>query len=932
MGSCCGSNSGADSKKKVLRNPFEDADGDEMSDGSQPKKIRGSYNLDGPSNVVGVVIRCFEQGLLYRIVDDNSLYFYNDSLEYEARIMYEIGSAGAEDLEYGPRTVVTKGRDGSMRVSLSLVPGETVHFLTGAAFRAAGFRSNFQLAPLTDERIARMRRDNEERLAVQMVQMQRYVGRQIPSLAASAAAGGLAVMAEPEMNLAARLCAANRMQYIDLSFPPLVQSIFGASHQVSWTSAGNLPWLRPGEFLPRSGPRSKVKVAQQVGAGSLVPGELGDFAFMCAIAALSEIKTLVQRLFPRSRLAGSLAAVGAYVVRICHDGRWVAVLVDSLLPCRGLRPAFARNGIDRAEMWPSLLQKAWAKIHGSYFALLRTDVCHALNDLTGYPVTKLDPEWEAAKRQRAEEANNPVAAASSRGKQSASNSLFESLKEYQANKFLVLLSTPSANDRAFAAGFGCRSTADLSQRYESSGLSLGYSYMVLKLVQHGGIRLVKLRNPWSRDKEWSGRFSDRDRATWNKYPELERACGGVQDRADGCFFMHFDDVLDYFDGGAVCRARVDWTDYRILGNFTGGVSSFALEITNHQRPSDTSSTSQHSSATFDLKNDKSPFGSFSIGAGSALGCEKSVKISITLTQRRTLHATAAVKRPDDNAIGNDNSNSSSRNNNKSRHRRSLSAHQHPPQQQTASRATSITTTKLVSNDQNAVLISLWRVDKADNSYVLIGNSTANPERTTSAFNYLYSRDVSVELTVPPGETVLVVPHAYNFLSAPLALAVQTSHRFSVPTDKSLIQDASSLSFSGRASGKSGKGKKSDSPSSSSSLSLEGDDYDEDNNYAGGGSDDDGVDNDGEDDDDDFNAPFGGGSGRSDKKKMRAMSARNLRGPRIPGVTAVLKKSPAHINSSATHARVTDLVRLPFQRRAADSEGKFFEAPPSAWLR
>ena len=63
---------------------------------------------------------------------------------------------------------------------------------------------------------------------------------------------------------------------------------------------------------------------------------------------------------------------GIYLVYFYVNGRKTPVIIDDFFPCPPLRgrqknyvPAFAK-GHD-AELWVMILEKAWAKLHGTYF-------------------------------------------------------------------------------------------------------------------------------------------------------------------------------------------------------------------------------------------------------------------------------------------------------------------------------------------------------------------------------------------------------------------------------------------------------------------------------------------------------------------------------------------------------------------------------------
>lgn len=105
--------------------------------------------------------------------------------------------------------------------------------------------------------------------------------------------------------------------------------------------------------------------------------------------ALKHQLIVVQALARQSWLVRQLATKlpdrrGMYEFKLYHHGHSERVIVDDFLPCLRDKkePLFLLN---KKELWPMLLQKAWVKPYGSYLKTLNVHPARMLYEMTGCP-------------------------------------------------------------------------------------------------------------------------------------------------------------------------------------------------------------------------------------------------------------------------------------------------------------------------------------------------------------------------------------------------------------------------------------------------------------------------------------------------------------------------------------------------------------------
>jgi hypothetical protein len=190
---------------------------------------------------------------------------------------------------------------------------------------------------------------------------------------------------DPDGDSCRRHCRVNNLKWVDLSFPPNNDSLFslkGHSSDNPFPDNMCCEWKRPETFLLSSVP-CQILPVEQPAASDIQQGTLGNAWFASALAALAEQPHFLEDLFVNSK---EIDAAGVYILRFFKNGLERFVRIDDLIPCfpggKG-GPLYSRCVGNN--LWVMLVEKAYAKLHGSYAAIESGFTHEAMMDLTGAP-------------------------------------------------------------------------------------------------------------------------------------------------------------------------------------------------------------------------------------------------------------------------------------------------------------------------------------------------------------------------------------------------------------------------------------------------------------------------------------------------------------------------------------------------------------------
>ncbi|XP_012870089.1 PREDICTED: calpain-9 isoform X1 [Dipodomys ordii] len=304
-------------------------------------------------------------------------------------------------------------------------------------------------------------------------------------------------------------CLGSGTLFEDADFPASHTSLF-------YSERPRVPfvWKRPGEIVKNPefilGGATRTDICQ---------GELGDCWLLAAIASLTLNEKALARVVPQDQGFGPGYA-GIFHFQFWQHCEWLDVVIDDRLPTFRDRLVFLHSA-DHNEFWSALLEKAYAKLNGSYEALKGGSAMEAMEDFTG--------------------------------------GVSENFQIREAPEDLhAILGKALKQGSLLSCSIDIRNAAD-SEARTPLGLIKGHAYTVTGIdqviVQGQKIELIRIRNPWGQ-VEWTGPWSDSS-PEWRSIDlaEQTRLCHTALD--DGEFWMAFEDFKAHFDKVEICNLTPD---------------------------------------------------------------------------------------------------------------------------------------------------------------------------------------------------------------------------------------------------------------------------------------------------------------------------------------------------------------------------------------
>ena len=327
-------------------------------------------------------------------------------------------------------------------------------------------------------------------------------------------------------------------------------------------------------------------------SNDVMQGALGDCWFISALSVIAtkdyllrgefnksilddgkideeEIKMMSEGIYPP--IFHSFSTKGIYCFRFFKNFKWRYVIVDDRLPCHAVynqnqtkKLIFAHCRLDN-EFWVPLIEKAYAKIHGSYYALVSGCIDDGLVDMTGLVSkkilkdnnlltmpTKIEELWNLLINYSSLKFDKDLWTQS--GKKVTS-------KYYTRNKSMMGCSVePNSRNKEM----------EITMKGHKIGIIAGHAYSILDAFEipkprskksRKTSRLLRIRNPWG-NYEWNGKWCDNseeiiknkeriENVLKKKYEDSSEKIDFSKD--DGTFLMRFSDFRKIFNNIFFCQ-------------------------------------------------------------------------------------------------------------------------------------------------------------------------------------------------------------------------------------------------------------------------------------------------------------------------------------------------------------------------------------------
>ena len=174
--------------------------------------------------------------------------------------------------------------------------------------------------------------------------------------------------------------------FIDESFPPDENSLMGKSKEGSYLDPvesrrklfrdSDVEWKRISEIIPKP-----VIYEDTINMNNIKYGRVSLPYFY---SVLSSLANCYPSIFTKIILSKDYNPNGMYQVKLYIDGEFQTIILDDYFPCIKGTNVYFFTKPSNFEIWPLLIEKAWAKVNGGYLNIVNLWPGDLFKALTGF--------------------------------------------------------------------------------------------------------------------------------------------------------------------------------------------------------------------------------------------------------------------------------------------------------------------------------------------------------------------------------------------------------------------------------------------------------------------------------------------------------------------------------------------------------------------
>ncbi len=321
-------------------------------------------------------------------------------------------------------------------------------------------------------------------------------------------------------------------KFVDFNFPPIDDAILetkpGQSlrdnfeYLIHWKRPEQFILLENTEYTGISNPNINIFNGNEPEPNDVHLGLMENANLASALSGLAEKYNLINRII----LSKKSSKYGIYQVNLWINGQPKTVIIDDLFPCIPMNnPIVTRSPSN--EIWVLIIEKALAKIIGSYSSLIFLSIIEILLMLTGCPTFFY-------------EINELI-------KDDDPNPLLNKLKMFvEDNKYLTM-AIMNKNEQE-------------EEENDTSLVVPTFGYTILGIYHLKEDILIKLRKIWFNEVK-ERNMKDYQEKIIENYPEIKDEISSTE------VFVTLGDFVKEFAVLAVCYTK-NWEEIRLKGKFT----------------------------------------------------------------------------------------------------------------------------------------------------------------------------------------------------------------------------------------------------------------------------------------------------------------------------------------------------------------------------